>query len=360
MRTPRRRRAILAGVAVAALGAAITTVALTTGSAPTPASTPPVATAEVVRTDLVDRSEVDGTLGYAHSRTIAGSGGTLTWLPQTGAVIRRGQRVYGVNGHAVPLFYGATPLWRTLSTTSRGEDVRELERNLAALGYRLTVDDRFTPATRQAVKQWQHDLGVSVTGVVSPGDVVIAPDTLRVSAVSGVLGTPAQGPVLTATGTVRRVTVNLPATRQELAKVGGEVRIQLPGRKTTTGRVSSIGTLATAGGGGDGGAGGAAPTGQGTQTATIPVQITLDHPNAAGRLDGAPVTVGFTSATRKGVLAVPVNALLAAADGTYAVEVVSGTRRRTVPVRLGLFADGKVEVTGTGLTAGTRVEVPRS
>jgi peptidoglycan hydrolase-like protein with peptidoglycan-binding domain len=355
-----RTRATIAGVAVAALGAAVITVALTTGTAPTPPSTPPVATAGVVRTDLVDRSEVDGTLGYAHSRTIAGSGGTLTWLPQTGTVIRRGQRVYGVNGHSVPLLYGAAPLWRTLSTASHGEDVRELERNLAALGYHLTVDDRFTQATRQAVQQWQHDLGVSVTGVVSPGDVVIAPDTLRISAVSGVLGAAAQGPVLTATDTVRRVTVNLPATRQELAKVGGEVRIQLPGRKSTTGRISSIGTLATAGGGGDGGAGGAAPTGQGTQTATIPVQITLDHPNAAGRLDGAPVTVGFTSTTRKGVLAVPVNALLAAADGSYAVEVVSGTRRRTVPVRLGLFADGKVEVTGTGLTAGTRVEVPRS
>jgi peptidoglycan hydrolase-like protein with peptidoglycan-binding domain len=360
MRTSMRRRAILAGVAVAALGAAVITMVLTSGTAPAPASTPPVATAEVLRTDLVDRSEVDGTLGYAHSRTIAGSGGTLTWLPQTGAVIRRGQRVYGVNGHSVPLFYGATPLWRTLGTASRGEDVRELERNLAALGYRLPVDDRFTWATRQAVEQWQHDLGVSVTGVVSPGDVVIAPDTLRISAVVGVLGSTAQGPVLTATDTVRRVTVNLPATRQELAKVGGEVRIQLPGRKTTTGRISSIGTLATAGGGRDGGAGGAAPTGQGTQTATIPVQITLDHPNAAGRLDGAPVTVGFTSATRKGVLAVPVNALLAAADGRYAVEVVSDTRRWTVSVRLGLFADGKVEVSGTGLTAGTRVEVPRS
>jgi peptidoglycan hydrolase-like protein with peptidoglycan-binding domain len=355
-----RTRATIAGVAVAALGAAVITVALTRGTAPTPASTPPVATAEVVRTDLVDRSEVDGTLGYPHSRTIAGSGGTLTWLPQTGTVIRRGQRVYGVNGHSVPLFYGATPLWRTLSTASHGEDVRELERNLAALGYRLPVDDRFTRATTRAVKQWQHDLGVSVTGVVSPGDVVIAPDTLRVSAVSGVLGTAAQGPVLTATDTVRCVTVNLPATRQELAKVGGEVRIQLPGRKSTTGRISSIGTLATAGGSGDGGAGGTAQTGQGTQTATIPVQITLDHPNAAGRLDGAPVTVGFTSATRRGVLAVPVNALLAAADGRYAVEVVSGTRRWTVPVRLGLFADGKVEVAGPGLTAGTRVEVPRS
>jgi hypothetical protein len=36
---------------------------------------------------------------------------------------------------------------------------------------------------------------------------------------------------------------------------------------------------------------------------------------------------------------------------------VSGT---LIPVRLGLFAEGKVEVSGTGLTEGMRVEVPRS
>jgi multidrug efflux pump subunit AcrA (membrane-fusion protein) len=77
-------------------------------------------------------------------------------------------------------------------------------------------------------------------------------------------------------------------------------------------------------------------------------------------LDGAPVTVGFTGETRKNVLAVPVNALLADAKGGYSVEVVDSAGRRLVPVELGVFADGQVEVSGNGLKAGMRVEVPRS
>jgi multidrug efflux pump subunit AcrA (membrane-fusion protein) len=98
--------------------------------------------------------------------------------------------------------------------------------------------------------------------------------------------------------------------------------------------------------------------GQGTQTATIPVYITLGRPSAAGRLDGAPVTVGFSTGLHKGVLAVPVTALLASPDGGYAVSVVDAAgRTRRVPVRLGVFADGKVQVTGQ-LAAGMKVEVP--
>jgi multidrug efflux pump subunit AcrA (membrane-fusion protein) len=61
---------------------------------------------------------------------------------------------------------------------------------------------------------------------------------------------------------------------------------------------------------------------------------------------------------RKGVLAVPVNALLALAEGGYAVEVDRGGRRELVGVTLGLFADGLVEVKGHGLAAGDRVVVP--
>jgi hypothetical protein len=137
------------------------------------------------------------------------------------------------------------------------------------------------------------------------------------------------------------------------------VQIDLPGGKTTTGRITSIGTLADAGGS-DSSVTEAAQTGQGTATATIPVYIALDDPSAVGRLQGAPVTVAFTSETHEGVLAVPVNALLASADGGYAVEAVSGARRWTVPVQLGVFADGKVEVSGAGLVEGMRVGVPRS
>ncbi len=56
------------------------------------------------------------------------------------------------------------------------------------------------------------------------------------------------------------------------------------------------------------------------------------------------------------MLSVPVEALLATASG-YAVTVVEGAATRQVGVRTGLFARGRVEVTGD-LRPGDRVEVP--
>ena len=66
----------------------------------------------------------------------------------------------------------------------------------------------------------------------------------------------------------------------------------------------------------------------------------------------ASVDVTFTAAERKNVLTVPVAALLALREGGYGVEVVEGRRRTYVPVKTGLFADGRVEVTGAGIKAG--------
>jgi peptidoglycan hydrolase-like protein with peptidoglycan-binding domain len=334
-------------------------IVFTGGSGDRPPAGPAVTTADVVRTDLTDRTQVDGTLGYAHSYTVPGGGrGRITWLPETGATIRRGERVYGLDGHGVPLFYGSTPLWRPLRAgVSDGADVRELERNLTALGYGddVTVDDHFTAATAAAVRDWQDDRGVTRTGTVSPGDVVMQPSAIRVTKVTATLGGPAGGQVLTATGVTRRITVALPVAQQELAVKGAPVTVELPGGASATGHISSVGTVASAGD-----SGGGSQPGQDTETATISVHVTLDHPSAAGRLDGAPVTVGFTSRTHKDVLAVPVQALLATPSGQYQVEVVTATGRRTVPVTLGVFADGRVEVSGPGLAAGMKVEVPRS
>jgi hypothetical protein len=68
--------------------------------------------------------------------------------------------------------------------------------------------------------------------------------------------------------------------------------------------------------------------------------------------------VGIVSARARGVLAVPVSALVALAGGGYAVEVVHGAGSRLVAVRTGLFAQTLVQVSGPGLAAGQRVEVP--
>ena len=58
---------------------------------------------------------------------------------------------------------------------------------------------------------------------------------------------------------------------------------------------------------------------------------------------------------------VPVNALLALANGGYALEEIgTGGAHQLVAVNLGLFddQDGLVQVTGSGLAAGQRVVVP--
>jgi multidrug efflux pump subunit AcrA (membrane-fusion protein) len=95
--------------------------------------------------------------------------------------------------------------------------------------------------------------------------------------------------------------------------------------------------------------------------ATVELRVVL-RGRAARRahLDRAPVTVSIATDTAKGVLAVPVTALVATAAGRYAVEVVdAGGARRLVPVKLGAFADGYVEVSGAGLREGVQVTVPR-
>jgi peptidoglycan hydrolase-like protein with peptidoglycan-binding domain len=359
---PRRRRRlclVAGGVAVLAACAVGTAYALRDDDRAVASTGTALPTAPVKRTDLSSASQADGSLGYADSYTVLGSGsGRITWLPALGKVIVRGRAVYRADGHAVPLLYGPTPFWRTLASgTSSGYDVLELERNLTALGYGsgLTVDRTFTSATRSAIREWQADLGVARTGTVSPADVVVLPGPIRVTAVTALPSGPAAGTVLTASGTRRQVTVKLPVSDQEIAEKGAGVRIELPGGKSTTGHVAEVGTVATADK-----TNAQSQTGESTESATITVSITLDRPSDAGTLDGAPVTVGFTSAEHDDVLSVPVDALLAAADGSYSVNVVDAAGKVTpVPVGLGIFDGDDVEVTGD-LTEGARVQVPIS
>ena len=87
--------------------------------------------------------------------------------------------------------------------------------------------------------------------------------------------------------------------------------------------------------------------------------MTLDNEAQAGTLDLAPVFVSIATATHKAVLAVPVTALLAQADGSYAVAVVSGGQRHTITVKPGIFGiNGESRVAGAGLNAGDSVAVP--
>jgi len=92
----------------------------------------------------------------------------------------------------------------------------------------------------------------------------------------------------------------------------------------------------------------------------VSMTIRLVRAVAAGHLDQAPVTVSVVSAQARGVLAVPVSALVALAGGGYAVEVLHGRAGNLVAVQTGLFSQTLVQVSGPGLAAGQRVEVPSS
>ncbi|WP_433469258.1 efflux RND transporter periplasmic adaptor subunit [Spirillospora sp. CA-128828] len=335
-----------AGVIVAG-GAGLATAGLGGGGDPAAAhSSLPPATAAIERTTLVETQDVDGTLGYGNTHTIAGAGnGTLTWLAGPGSVIPRGRSVYRVDNKPVPLLYGRLPLYRALSEGTEGADVLQLERNLRALGYTgFTVDKTFSASTTAAVKRWQDDLGLAETGRIQPGSAVVAPGRIRVAERKATVGDRIGGAVLTYTGTTRVVSVDLDVEYQRLAKKGGEVEIELPSGDTVKGRITSVGKVAK--------------EGQQDQPTTVEVEIAVASQQKLGSYDKAPVEVHVTANKHADVLAVPIGALLAQGDGGYAVQVVEGGRVRTVPVETGVFTDGQVEISGSGLSEGMKVGVP--
>jgi hypothetical protein len=344
---------LAAAGAVAAWRAGAFYPAASSGSGQQEAPAP--ATAAVIRQDLSATTPATATLGYAGSYPVTGQGGgTLTWLPPAGQVIRQGQVLYRTgNGSPVVLLYGSVPDWRALDAGITGQDVRQLNHDLVRLGYAGRADivalgwDYFSWATAQGVQRLEAHLGVSSPpGTLSLGQVVFEPVALRVSQVTGRLGGPANGPVLTATSDRHVVIMSLNSDQQSQVKAGDTVSVVLPDGTATRGVVSSVGKVATGS----------------RLNATIPVQIRLISRSAAGTLDQAPVTVNITTATARDVLVVPVTALLARSPQGYVVEVAGpGNTRRWVPVTPGIFdgADGLVQVTGS-LRPGQRVVVAAS
>jgi peptidoglycan hydrolase-like protein with peptidoglycan-binding domain len=367
------RRSLLIGAAlvtVAGAGTALGVVAgghgEAAGSQPN-AGLPPATTPVTTRT-LTDYTEVDGTLGYGDRVDLTARGaGTVTWLPAAGAVIERGGPLYKLDELPITLLYGTLPAYRPLTTGTEGADVRQFEENLAALGYPgFTVDDVYTGKTADAVRDWQQDLGREQTGTVEPAEIVYAGGPVRVSELVARPGDQPGGPLLRYTGTSRAVTVDLDVDDQRLAVAGAPVTVTLPGGATVEGTIASVGTAVSAPessqGGGD------------SQPSTIEVAVTVADQAALGALDQAPVKVKLVASKRENVLTVPVAALLALREGGYGVEVVegpasngtqssgtpsSGTQTsRIVAVEVGMFAGGRVEITGAGITDGMLVGVP--
>jgi hypothetical protein len=190
-----RRRLTIAAAAVLVIAAAAAVFVSLDGGADKTGGADPAAkstgTGTVARRTLAERVTVEGTIGYAGESTVlARLSGTVTELPAVGDVVRRGQELYGIGGEPVILMYGKVPAYRTLAEgVADGEDVEQLERNLAALGYSPgVVDDEFTSSTAAAVEAWQEDLGLEVTGEVALGQVAFLPGSQRITRLEATLG----------------------------------------------------------------------------------------------------------------------------------------------------------------------------
>jgi hypothetical protein len=173
--------------------------------------------------------------------------------------------------------------------------------------------------------------------------------------------------VLETSSTKLVATVNLDATKQSEAKVGEPVTVEMPGGSTVNGKVIAVSPIAQSssnsgngnsgnggGGGGGSGNGNGNGNGNGSSGATIPVTIGLSGRTSGAGLDQAAVSVSFAQAEAKGVLSVPVTALLAVAGGNYAVQQAASPHT-LIPVITGLFAAGYVQISGQGIYPGLAV-----
>jgi peptidoglycan hydrolase-like protein with peptidoglycan-binding domain len=376
----RSRRLAIVALAAGLLAVAGAALALTGGGndADAQLASTGTGTTEIVRQDLVETQSADGTLGYDDERTATTTrSGTVTGLPAVGSVVKTDQRLFQVDGENVYLLDGTGPAWRTLEPGLIGEDVRQLERNLRRLGHdrdhEIDVDRSWDAGTTAAVRRWQDAKGLEETGEIELGRIVFEPGDRRIAERSVTLGGPTTGgtgstddataatadgssgstageaaspsAIMTTTSTRKIVSVDLETAYADLARVGATVSIELPSGDNVTGRVSSVGKVATL------------PEGEDVESsdATVEVTIRFRGKDRTSGLDQAPVDVEFERSRAKDVLAVPVTGLMARSGGGFAVEVRERGGRRIVPVETGLYTSGYVEIEGEGLREGIAV-----
>lgn len=344
-RTSHRRRTLVTAAAlVAVLAAGAGTWALVgTSDRSSAAEERPAdrSTAPVTKGDLVDSKTFSGSLGYGASKPLVGAAqGTLTWLPEPGATIGRDQPLYAVDEQPVRSMHGTVPLWRALERGDEGQDVTQLNQNLAALGYDVAQDDTFGPRTQRAVREWQEDRGLEVTGRIDAQQVAFVDGDVRVDSVAGQLGQPANGPVLQVTSTQRVVTVTVPSRDAERLAVGTDVSVRINGAgDALPGRVVD-----------------AAPGESKDGSQVVDATISFDAGDRTVPESGSAQVIA-AGRTEQGVLSVPVSALAAGSGSGFAVDVVRGDTTERVPVEVGFVAEGRAAITGD-VREGDRVVVP--
>lgn len=384
----RGRRALTATTIVAVLVAAAVAAAIfgRGGGKGTGVPRRAFRTEPVTRGEVSTEINVQGTLGFARERSLgAGQSGTLTWLPRAGKRIGFGQALYAIDARPVLLLEGEVPMWREfVPGMSGGPDVQELEADLAAMGYfEGTVDQTFTDATAEAIHRLQAALGEHCTppsverkrgsrrsggaaplpgeataeppktgltcGSLPLGSIVFGAEPVRIAGAKAAVGAPVSdgAPVVRVSAPRKVITADVELEDRRLARRGAAVSVSLPDGSSAKGIVER-----------------AAPAIEkqqpgGASAVVIPTTIGFRRQRAAKGFDHASVTIHFADVQSRDALTVPVEALVALDANRFGVEVpaANGAIRR-MPVKTGLFAGGRVVVSGHGIHRGLEVVVP--
>ncbi len=321
-----------------------------------------VETVTVTRRDLIDELQLGGVVGYGQPMPLAiegpaGGGGIVTAAPEAGQELRPGDAAVHIDDRPVMLAQGTQPLYRELRLVGAserdeaneklgrqsGDDVTQLQTFLLGQGHddddRLEVDGEFGLSTQRAVKDWQRAIGRPATGRVDRSQLVFVDGPVRVDT-APVTGQPFDS--LTVTSTESTVTVTATAKQRRFFTVGATVQIEtdVDGEPVTT-----TGTVVEA----------QRTTDPATGSTAYEVRI---EPGRS--LVGAETaTITAQNLVAGDALTIPVRALLALAEGGWAVNVQSapGAALTLTGVELGEVVDGLAEI--TGLDEGTVVEIPR-
>lgn len=343
------RRRILGAVATGTVATAILIgwqfLPDQTGSeaeAATETTVPDETTAKVERGDLTSDYDFTGQVDFGDPwKPFLSLEGVVTDGHPNGATVDFGDVLIEVDGEPVYLARGDVPMYRELALTGtymEGEDVVSLQRFLLAAGFdddgRLEVDGVFGPSTRRAVKDWQEAVGLDETGRVDPKQIVFSPTPLRIETTVRV-GTTFQG--LEVSGATPRVTVEIDSDQRPQIPIDGDVTVEMADGTTVDGVVIDHERVV-----GD--------DGSTSWQAVIDIDGEIDS-------DETSVLVYSTVVEASDVLIVPTSALLAVAEGGFAVEVVEGDETRLVPVEVGEVVDARAEITGE-VEPGDMVVVP--
>ncbi|PXA77374.1 MULTISPECIES: peptidoglycan-binding domain-containing protein [Auritidibacter] len=142
-----------------------------------------------------------------------------------------GARAYTVDGRAVSIAQGDVPMYREIKEKDKGEDVRQLQVMLGALGYyHGRADGEVGSGTVDGIKAWQKALGVDDNGVVGQGDIVFVPTLPARMSIAGdglTVGSSLNGgeEIINALPTAPRFALRVTSEQAEMIATGTAVKI---------------------------------------------------------------------------------------------------------------------------------------